>query len=162
MKIEVRGWSRDMGTKELMECDLSETELSDDEQRSVSRNSRPTIFIERLLRRLYISRLHIAWHQKFQLMGNYRAEISMTRGDVLRLFKAMYGAELRAYHIEDLGFTISEDLKKAVLKTVKLTDLTLGELASMTAQDAEAKPVQDDKLDFTSENTSPTNPRQLS
>ena len=66
-------------------------------------------------------------------------EIKFSKSDIFRLFRCMYGKELGADLIERYGFTVSEDLKKAVLKTVKLTDVTLGELVAMTGASAEGE-----------------------
>ena len=135
MRITVRGWGRDMGEKELIKCDLTDVSVSEDT--TVYRDKPPTIFAP--LRGIYIS-----WYQKFQLMGSYRVDTFFSRAEVLRLFKAQFGTELHASLIERYGFTISDDLKKAVLKTVKLTDLTLGELAAMSAtQDEESEKTED-------------------
>ena len=116
-----------MGEKELIHHDLTTVSIS--ENSTVHRDKPPTIFAP--LRGVYIS-----WYQKFQLMGSYRVDAFFSRYEILRLFKANYRSELNASLIERHGFTVSEDLKKAILKTVKLTDLTLGELAAMSAQDA--------------------------
>jgi hypothetical protein len=125
-----------MGETVLVDHELDELAVSQSEKRTTYRGRPPTIFNG------FFSKLYIAWHQRLQLMGNYRMEIKLSKSDVLRLFKCMYGRQLDADLIEQYGFTISEDLKKAVLKTVKLTDVTLGELASMTAQDAEEPSVE--------------------
>jgi hypothetical protein len=147
MRIYIRGWSRDMGEKELVSATSEELKISDDKERWVFRDKPPTIFRDAPYSKYptYYPRLHVAWHQKMQYMGDYRMAMELTRGDVLQLFKAMFGTELRAYMIEDEGFTVSEGLKNAVLKTVKLTDLTLGELAAMSAAQAVQEPQVQEK-----------------
>jgi hypothetical protein len=148
MRIYLRGWSRDMGQKELINASAEELKISDDEEKWVYRGKPPTIFRDTLSSKwpTYYTRLHVAWHQKMQFMGDYRMTIELTREDVLQLFKAMFGTELRAYLIEDKGFTVSEDFKKAVLKTIKLTDLTLGELAAMNAGQAAQESAAQEKM----------------
>lgn len=155
MRVTVRGWGRDMGEKELVSQTSEELKVSEDERRLVYRDMPPTIFRDAWFPKYptYYTGLHVTWHQKMQYMGDYRMKLEFTRGDVLQLFKAMFGTELKAYLIEDKGFTVSEDLKKAVLKTVKLTDLTLGELAAMSA----AQAVQEPPVQEKSTNTDPAN-----
>ena len=131
MRITLRGWSRDMGEKVLMDSALEDASISDNG--TVYRDRAP--IIAETFRGLYI-----AWYQKLEALGissKYRMEIQLRRGEIMRLFRRSYGNELCADLIEKHGFTISDDLRNAVLKTVKLSDLTLGELAAMSAAPTE-------------------------
>jgi hypothetical protein len=67
------------------------------------------------------------------MTGNYRLAVKLTHADIRKLFKTAFGSELNVNLLEEHGFTVSEDLKQAVLKTVKFADLTVGQLVSMTA-----------------------------
>jgi hypothetical protein len=135
MKVTVQGWRRDMGTKELASHDLSELRISDE---WVQTNV-PTIF------RLQ-GELSVCWHQELKLTGNYRMQIQFSRSDVMRLFKSMFGSELSASLIEEHEFTISPQLKKAILRTVKLSDLTLGDVAAMIGSSSVEESATAEKL----------------
>jgi hypothetical protein len=124
MQIAVRGWSRDMGTTEIMNNELTELSASIDRRRTVYRDKPPTIF--KTFRSF--PAISIAWHQELQLMGNYRMDLQFSRSDVLRLFKETFGSELDVDLIETHGFTISDELKEAISKTVKVKDMTLGDM----------------------------------
>ncbi len=63
-------------------------------------------------------------------------EVFISYSDILRLFKARFGGVLNSSLIENEGFTMSPEFVKAALRTVKLTDLTLGDLAAMSGDDA--------------------------
>jgi hypothetical protein len=73
-------------------------------------------------------------------MGDYRMELEFSNDDIVHLFKARFGRELREWLIDDEGFTVSPELTKRVLRTVKLSDVTLGDLAAMHADPTEASP----------------------
>lgn len=133
MRIAVRGWSRNMGTTVLVDHELADSRVSNNENCSTPYGQPPVIFNS------FRSKLYLAWSQAFRLMGDYRMEIKFSKSDIFSLFRCMYGRELNADLVERYGFTISDDLKKAVLKTVKLTDLTVGELVAMTGTPAESK-----------------------
>ena len=120
-----------MGEKEIIQEDLAEISVSDNG--TVYRGKSPTIFESM---RGPFRDIAIAWHQKFSLMGSYRMDVHFTHSDVLRLFKAMFGTELRPWLLENQGFTVSPELAKMILQKVKLTDLTLGELMSMNSSGA--------------------------
>jgi hypothetical protein len=123
MKITARGWSRDMGTKVIAEYNLNDVEVSRDQQRSIRRN-KPGIFTG-------FGKIVIAWFQQLRHMGDYRMEIEFSNEDVLRLFKSRFGTELREWLVDDEGFTISPELTKRALRTVKLSQVTLADLAAM-------------------------------
>ena len=129
MKITVRGWSRDMGTKEVIDLRLAEVSLNNDRQRYIYRE-KPGIFTEP-------GRIFIAWFQQLRHMGDYRMEMELSNEDLLRLFKAKFGTELREWLVDDEGFTISAELTKRALRTVKLADVTLADLAAMSATASE-------------------------
>lgn len=135
MKVTVQGWARDMGTKELASHDLSELRISDE---WIYTNA-PTIF------RLH-GEISVCWPQELKLTGNYRMQVQFSRSDVMRLFKSMFGSELSASLIEEYGFTISPQLKKAILRTVKLSHLTLGDLAAMIGSSSAEESATAEKL----------------
>jgi len=123
MKMTVRGWSRDMGQKQLADFNLSDIPIASN---GTAYPDRPTMYSS-------WRGVTVAWCQPMRYMGDYRMDIEFSRQDVLKLFRAKFGSELPASLIEEHGFTLSPELVKSVLKTVKLADLTLGELASMAA-----------------------------
>ena len=65
--------------------------------------------------------------------GNYRMAVRFSRSDILHLFKSVFGAELDVSLLNDHGFTVSPELKRSILQTVKLTDLTLADLSGMNS-----------------------------
>jgi hypothetical protein len=137
MRISARGWNRDMGTKEIAKFSLSEIRPSDQPTRPVG-HDRPGIFTAP-------GRLFIAWFQTLSHMGNYRMEMELSADEVLALFKAKFGAELREWLVDREGFTISPELTKRALRTIKLTDVTLADLAAMSVAPAE-EPATAEKL----------------
>jgi hypothetical protein len=114
-----------MGTKVIADLNLNEIAWKDDRTRAVGRDT-PGVFTS-------FGRTFVAWFQQLRHMGEYRMEIEFSNEDILRLFKLRFGTELREWLVDDEGFTISEELTKRALRTVKLTELTLADLAAMTA-----------------------------
>jgi hypothetical protein len=126
MKISVRGWSRDMGKKEIMSCELMDLKYSQNPNKTVYRDKDPLIFESGL-------GVEVAWHQNLRFVGDYRMTVNFSRTDVVRLFKLVFGNELDASVLDRYGFTVSDDLKKAVLRTIKLSDVTIADLAAMSS-----------------------------
>jgi len=137
MKIKVRGWARDMGPTELVDIDVSEMSVSQDPQRYVYRNS-PGLFTG-------FGHINIAWCQKMRQMGDYRMELELTSDDIIRLFKAKFGSELHASLLEEHGFTLSVVVTKSTQKTIKLSNITLGDLAAMQADQAADEKTEPEK-----------------
>jgi hypothetical protein len=129
MKVTVQGWARDMGTKEL--ADFSLSNISSTGERKVYPD-RPTIYSSSV-------DVTVAWRQHMRYMGDYRMYIDFSRQDVLKLFKTTFGTELGAWLVDDEGFTISEELTRRALRTVKLSELTIADLAKMSAPTEEPK-----------------------
>lgn len=124
MEIKARGWARDMGTKSLVSHDLSQFRVSDDRQQTIRWTS-PGLFAR-------YGEVTVAWGQDFRLQGSYRVDLKFSQSDIFKLFKASYGRELDVDLLEH-GFKISDELKKRVLSEIKLTDLTIGDLAKLGA-----------------------------
>lgn len=123
MKITVRGWGRDMGTKIIADHELKCLSISRDISRTVRRGD-PGIFTS-------FGKVFVSWFQNLRLTGDYRMEIELSNDDILRLFKSKFGSELNEWLLEEEGFTVSPELTKRILRTVKLSDVTLGDLAAM-------------------------------
>jgi hypothetical protein len=128
MDLKLRGWSRDMGTKTLVNHDLSQFRVSDDGNKRIHWTS-PGLFAR-------YGEVTVAWGQDLKHQGSYRMDLTFTQGDIFKLFKTSYGRELDI-DLLDQGFTISEDLKKRILSEIKLADLTIGDLAKLGASAAE-------------------------
>ena len=80
-------------------------------------------------------------------MGNFRMEMLLSGEDILRIFKARFGSELPDHFLDEgYDFTVSPALAKRVLRTIKLTDVTLGDLAEMSAQAPKEEPATAEKL----------------
>jgi hypothetical protein len=131
MEITLRGWSRDMGTKTLVTHDLTEFRINNDAKHTIRWNS-PGLFAN-------YGAVQVSWGQEFRHQGSYRMDLKFSQADIFKLFKASYGRELDT-DLLDNGFTISEALKKRMLSEIKLTDLTLGDLAKLGASDAASEP----------------------
>jgi hypothetical protein len=137
MRITARGWARDMGEKELMQYSLISAKFGNG---TIYRDQPPEIFNS-------ARGVKVAWHQgNLRLMGDYRIDVEFSKWDVLKLFKSIFGNELKASLLERHGFTVSEDLKKAVLRSVKLSDVTLGDLAAMNSTENHDNPATAEKL----------------
>jgi hypothetical protein len=139
MRITTRGWARDMGKRELLNFDLKDLEVERDDSRTVYRGHKPGLFPA-------VGRVFVAWFQNMRHMGDYRMEIEFSDDDVIALFKAKFGAELREWLIEEEGFTISRELTKRALRNVKLTDVTLADLAAMSTAGSDKVPATAEKL----------------
>lgn len=139
MRISVTGWGRNMGERQLMECALNKLDQGDENGR-VYKNKPPVIYKD------YFGKLSLAWHQNLSHMGDYRMEMNFSKADVLQLFKSMFGTELNTDLLERHGFSVSEDLKKTVLRSVKLSDVTLGDLAAMNSTESGQETATAEKL----------------
>src|SRR5262245_29657360 len=124
MKITLRGLRRDMGPTVITDDDIPNLENRYDTELRVYQDQRPTIFMQP-------GEIALAWHQKLRHMGDYRMEVRLSKSDIFHLFKLTCGYQLTPSLLKELGVTVSPDLKKAILKNIKLSDLTLGELAAM-------------------------------
>jgi hypothetical protein len=131
MEITLRGWARDMGTKTLVTHDLSEFRIGNDPNHTI-RWSSPGLFAR-------YGAVTVSWGQKLQHQGSYRMDLKFSQDDVFKLFKASYGRELDVDLLEH-GFKISEALKKRMLSEIKLTDLTIGDLAKLGASTPASEP----------------------
>ena len=89
----------------------------------------------------------VAWFQELRLTGNYRMEVQLSRDDIVQLFKWAFDGELRSFLINDWKFTLSPELVKEALKTIKLTDLTLGDLIAMNNASAEKAATADNLIE---------------
>ena len=67
-------------------------------------------------------------------------EVQLSRDDIVKLFKEAFDGELRSFLIDEWKFTMSPELVKKALKTIKLTDVTLGDLVAMNSAPAEEPP----------------------
>jgi hypothetical protein len=132
MKFTARGWNRDMGQNEIASIDLSQSSIRRDGTYNISLN-------QTALNSAYYD-VTIRWGKKLHFTGNYLMKLELTRDDVVQLFKASFGTELDVDLIEQHGFTVSDELSRAVLGKVKLADLTLGDLAKIATASAETEP----------------------
>jgi len=57
--------------------------------------------------------------------------MELSRGDIVKLFKAAYGEELTPAIVAQCRFKLSPEFEKTALGKVKLGELTLAELASL-------------------------------
>ena len=122
-----------MGETELADIDVSDLRLSRDDNKYLSWG-KPGLFSSS--RHGPFLGVEVHWAKEMKMTGSYRLKVKLSRSDILHLFRTVFGDELKVSLIEEHGFTVSPELTKAMLKTVKLTDLTLGELLDMNNQAA--------------------------
>jgi hypothetical protein len=137
MQVTVRGWNRDMGETVIASHQLMDVEYTYD--MTTAYCDKPVVYGP------ILQKMTVAWFQSLRLTGNYRMEIEFTRDDVMTLFKHHFGSQLKSSLVEEYGLTFSPELVKSMLKTVKVTDLTLGELVAMSASTPD-QPATADKL----------------
>ena len=133
MKVTARGWNRNMGENVIGDHVLTELPVRRDPSQSLNR-SKPTIFKS-------FGEVSVQWVQTLRYTGDYRVEVNLTRSDVVRLFKAIFGSELDVDLLDEHGFTVSPELQRSLIGKIKLADLTIGDLAGLsTPSTKEAEP----------------------
>jgi hypothetical protein len=137
MKITARGWGRNMGTNTLGDISVSEMRLSKDQNQYLHWNTHALFST--------YPNVEVHWTQDIRLTGSYRMEIHFTRAEIVRLLKATMGTELDVDLVEQYGFTISPELTKAILSKVRLTDITVGDLVTMSSAASKTEPVAAEK-----------------
>jgi hypothetical protein len=134
MKITVRGWGRDMGEKEIANHYLLDIQYKDN---GTVYRSTPVIYDRG-------GNTTVSWYQPLRFTGDYRMDVQFSRSDIMKLFKCAFGSVLNENLFERYGLSVSPELRNAILRTVKLSDLTLGDLAAMNAapesEETESKP----------------------
>jgi hypothetical protein len=135
MKVTARGWGRNMGDNVIADVDLTEASVTRDPNRLINFDKDPTIFRTG-------EGVNIDWGKRVNLGGRYRWEVELTTEEIIHLFRTKVGSELGVDLLEQHGFSVSEALKKRVLGSIKLADLTIGDLAKLgaTAPSEQPKP----------------------
>jgi hypothetical protein len=123
MKLKARGWGRNMGIKTIADIDLSELGVRRESNKPVGFN-RPGIFD-------VDGEISVAWHKTLHLGGDYRMQVDFSYDEVAKMFRAAFGSKLTPEILEKCGLTLSDQLQKLALSKVKVTDLTLGDLAKL-------------------------------
>jgi hypothetical protein len=131
-----------MGDNILAQVDLTEASVSFDPNRRITFDKDPTIFRT-------AEGVNIDWGKPVNLGGRYRWEVELTTEEIIYLFRTKVGSELDVSLLEQHGFTVSEDLQKKVLGSIKLADLTIGDLAKLgaTAPAEQPKPAPAPRID---------------
>ena len=135
MKVTARGWGRDMGENVIADVDLTETAVTRDPSRTISFGNDPVVFRTG-------DGVSIDWGKRVILSGRYRWEVHLTTEEIMRLFRAKVGSELNVDLLDEHGFTVSEDLQKKILGSIKLADLTIGDLAKLGAASPRASSLE--------------------
>ncbi len=130
MQITARGWGRDMGCNEVANFDLSELKVSRQPEKRVWFNS-PGLFD-------VAGEISVAWGKKLTLGGSYRLQVDFSYDEVAKMFRAAFGSMLTPEILARCGLTLSDELQKSALSKVKVSDLTLGDLAKMVTPAEEA------------------------
>jgi hypothetical protein len=136
MKITVRGWGRDMGETPIIDNNLFNFKHSED----------GTVYRDTPVLYGISNGVRMSWFQSLRLTGNYRMDVQLSRDEVVRLFKYAFGSELELHDVKRYGLTFSPELVKHILKAVKLTDLTLGDLVAMSSASPDDQPETAEKL----------------
>jgi hypothetical protein len=129
MKINARGWGRNMGNTDLADFDLTDRPIRREENKPVKWND-PGLFSTG-------GEVSIAWGKTMHLGGDYRVQIDFSHDEVAQMFKAAFGSQITADVLEKCGLTLSPELRKSALSKVKVADLTLGDLAKMVTPEME-------------------------
>jgi hypothetical protein len=137
MKVTVRGWNRDMGETVIGTHFLPDAEYRDN---GTAYRDEPTIY-------QWFGNITVAWFQPLKLTGKYRMEVQLTPDDVMKLFKCLFGGEIRPKLVERYGLTFSPEVAKSILKSIKLTDLTLGDLIAMSAEQQPEQTVETERVE---------------
>jgi hypothetical protein len=145
MKITATGWNRDMGPTVIGDIDLAEIKSTDDHSATFSFNGVGFY-------RTFLRKADIYWGKSLKLTGNYKVRVEFSPADVRQLFGVVYGWLLTADLVEEYGFVVYDDLKKKILREIKvadflrsegveLADVTLGDLIELKAK----RPAKGDK-----------------
>jgi hypothetical protein len=90
MRVTARGWSRDHGEKELLNCEVAYADIDEE----VGRYSRGKTYFEviRWVQQLYRNRrkvnytVRISAHAELNLSGSYLVQLELSRAEIARLF----------------------------------------------------------------------------
>lgn len=127
MKVTARGWARNMGDTIIADVDLTEAAVRRDPDRNIRFGADPVVFKKPL------GDVSIDWATRVTMGGKYRFEIQLSTDEIIRLFKLKLGSKLDVDLLDDHGFSVSDDLKKRMIGSIKLADLTIGDLAKLTS-----------------------------
>jgi hypothetical protein len=137
VRVTVRGWNRNMGETVIGNHSLPMMKYSPG---GWAYSNQPCLYEGS-------DNITVAWFQPLKLTGNYRMEVQLTRDDVMKLFKGLFGSKIQQGLVERYGLTFSPEVVKSVLKTVKLTDLTLGDLIAMSAESQPEETVETEQAE---------------
>jgi hypothetical protein len=139
MQLKARGWGRDMGNTTIADIDFSELRVSREPTKTIG-FSRPGFFDVN-------GEVSVAWGKTLRFGGDYRLQVDFSYDEVAKMFRAAFGSELTPQILERCGLTLSDELQKSALSKVKVTDLTLGDLAKLVTP-AEEAPVETPVVSF--------------
>jgi hypothetical protein len=115
-----------MGENVIADIDLTVAAVTRDPNRTINFGNDPIVFRTG-------SGVSIDWGKRVNMGGRYRWEVELATDEIIRLFRMKVGSELDVSLLEQHGFTVSEDLQKKILGSIKLADLTIGDLAKLGA-----------------------------
>jgi hypothetical protein len=123
MQLKARGWGRNMGSTTIADIDLSELKVRRESNKPVG-FSNPGIFD-------VDGEISVAWGKTLHLGGDYRLQVDFSYDEIAKMFRASFGSKLTAETLERCGLTLSDELQKSALSKVKVSDLTLADLAKL-------------------------------
>lgn len=116
MRIDVRGWSRNMGSSNICKIDLEKAnKLRDDDQAELAWG-KPNINIKD-------DETIISCSARLQKSGEYRLDIALPDEDLGCIVRANYGKELNVAAMEALGVTVSKDVIAQALSEMSFKDV---------------------------------------
>jgi hypothetical protein len=130
MQLKARGWGRNMGNTTIADIDLSEMKVRREPNKPIGFSS-PGIFD-------VDGEVSVAWGKTLHLGGDYRLQVDFSYDEVAKMFRAAFGSKLTPEILEKCGLALSDELQKSALSKVKVTDLTLGDLAKLVTPAEEA------------------------
>lgn len=130
MQLKARGWGRNMGNTTIADIDLSGLRVRRERNKPVQ-FSNPGIFD-------VDGEISVAWAKTLHLGGDYRLQVDFSYDEIAKMFRAAFGSKLTAETLEKCGLTLSDELQKSALSKVKMSDLTLADLAKLVTPTEEA------------------------
>lgn len=120
MDLNVSGWRRDMGQKQIGSVELANAKVRMENDGSGWISTAPTVKIGK-------DKVKIGWRSELTLNGTYLVTLDLPKEDIARLFVFLFGEILDPQEIKKYGMDV--DAKGLIAKT--LMKMPLGEVLAM-------------------------------
>jgi hypothetical protein len=112
VEIAARGWGRNMGSKRFVDINLASLEPTNQSDNWVTMGEH----------KLHVDEngISVSWGDRLQLTGHYMLKLIVTKDEVLREFKLVFGRHFTREEIKRLGITVegadptSDEMKQAI------------------------------------------------